>query len=76
MEIETDSKRARNRERKREGEIKTSETVARIVLVDYIFRAMTHQVQYMAIHCTTRMQELNFCTNTRQNLHVKNDAKI
>ena len=33
---------------------KTKETAARIVLEDDIFRAMTHQVQYMAIHCTLK----------------------
>ena len=33
---------------------KTRETAARIVLEDDIFRAMTHQVQYMAIHCTLK----------------------
>ena len=33
---------------------KTRETAARIVLEDDIFRAMTRQVQYMAIHCTLR----------------------
>ena len=40
-------------------QVKTNETAARIVLVDDIFRAMTHQVQYMAVHCTTRMKEFN-----------------
>ena len=45
-------------------QIKTKETAARIVLEDDIFRAMTHQVQYMAIHCTPKMKELNLCTNT------------
>ena len=34
--------------------IKTRETAARIVLEDDIFRAMTRQVQYMAIHCTLK----------------------
>ena len=55
--------------------VNTRETAARIVLDD-IFRAMTRQVQYMAIHCTPKMKELNLCTNTWQNLHVKNDTKI
>ena len=45
-------------------QIKTRETAARIVLEDDIFRAMTLQVQYMAIHCTPKMKELNLCTNT------------
>ena len=44
-------------------QINTKETAARIVLDD-IFRAMTRQVQYMAIHCTPKMKELNLCTNT------------
>ena len=35
-------------------QIRTKETAARIVLEDDIFRAMTHQVQYMAIHCTLK----------------------
>ena len=35
-------------------QIKTRETAARIVLEDDIFRAMTRQVQYMAIHCTLK----------------------
>ena len=56
--------------------INTRETAARIVFVDDIFRAVTRQVQYMAIHCTPKMNELNLCTNTWQNLHVKNDTKI
>ena len=34
--------------------INTRETAARIVLVDDIFRVMTLQVQYMAIHCTLK----------------------
>ena len=59
------------------GDVNRRETAARIVLVDDILRAMTRQVQYMAIHCTPKMKELNLCTNTRQNLHVnKNDTKI
>ena len=52
--------------------VNTRETAARIVLEDDIFRAMTLQVQYMAIHCTPKMKELNLCTNTWQNLHVGN----
>ena len=44
--------------------LNSSETAARIVLKDDLFRAMTHQVQYIAIHCATRMKELNLCTNT------------
>ena len=43
---------------------KKKEAAARIVLVNDIFRAMTRQVQYMAIHCTPKMKELNLCTNT------------
>ena len=35
-------------------QIKTRETAARIALEDDIFRAMTRQVQYMAIHCTLK----------------------
>ena len=57
-------------------QINTRETEARIVLVDDIFRAMTRQVQYIAIHCTPKMKELNLCTNTWQNLHVKSDTKF
>ena len=45
-------------------QINTRETAARIVLVDDIFRAMTRQVQYMAIHCSPKMKELNLSTNT------------
>ena len=45
----------------------TRETAARIVLVDEIFRAITRQVQYMAMHCTPKMKELNLSTNTWQN---------
>ena len=44
--------------------LNTRETAARIVFLDDIFRAMTRQVQYMAIHCTPKMNELNLCTNT------------
>ena len=57
-------------------QIKTNETAARIVLVDDIFRAMTHQVQYMAVHCTTTMKEFNLGTNTRQTLHIKNGTQF
>ena len=34
--------------------LKTRETAARIVLEDDIFRAMSRQVQYMAIHCSLK----------------------
>ena len=54
----------------------TRETAARIVLVDDIFRAMTRQVRYMAMHCTPKTKELKSCTNTLQKLHVKNDTKL
>ena len=40
--------------------INTRETAARIVFVDDIFRAMTHQVQYMAIHCTPKNERTQF----------------
>ena len=43
------------------------------ILVDDIFRAMTHQVQYMAIRSITTMKLLNLCTNTWQKLHRKKD---
>ena len=40
--------------------INTRETAARIVFVDDIFRAMTRQVQYMAIHCTPKNERTQF----------------
>ena len=43
------------------------------ILVDDIFRAMTHQVQYMTIRCRTTMKLLNLWANTWQNLHRKKD---
>ena len=39
--------------------INTRETAARIVLDD-IFRAMTRQVQYMAIHCTPKRTQFMY----------------
>ena len=41
-----------------------SKQLEKHILLDDIFRAMTRQVQYMAIHCTPKMKELNLCTNT------------
>ena len=46
-------------------QISTKETATRIVLVDDIFCAMTRQVQYMAIHCTPKVKELNLCTTCK-----------
>ena len=45
----------------------TRETAARIVLVNELFRAITRQVEYMAMHCTPKMKELNLSTTTWQN---------
>ena len=41
-------------------QINTRETAARIVFMDDIFRTMTHQVQYMAIHCTPKNERTQF----------------
>ena len=40
--------------------INTRETAARIVFVDDISRAMTRQVQYVAIHCTPKNERTQY----------------